>query len=124
MRNTVRLLCLACIIAMAGCTKPAGNVSAATHGEPQSALVQRINTLTMELAQERREKAMLQGNLFRFDGQERSLTAQLAQLRSINSRLDQQAKALEAVKAERDNYKAEVERLNREIADLRSAKAR
>jgi chromosome segregation ATPase len=109
---------------MAGCTKPAGNMSAATHGEPQSVLVQRINTLTIELAQERREKAILQGRLFRFNGQDKSLTDQLAQLRSINSRLDQQAKAFEAVKAERDNYKAEVERLNKEIADLRAAKAR
>lgn len=124
MRNTVRLLCLACFLVMAGCTKPAGNMSAATHGEPQSVLVQRINTLTIELAQERREKAILQGRLFRFNGQDKSLTDQLAQLRSINSRLDQQAKAFEAVKAERDNYKAEVERLNKEIADLRAAKAR
>ena len=63
MRNTVRLLYLACLLAMAGCTQPAGNKSAATLGEPPSVLVQRINTLTLELAQERREKAILQGRL-------------------------------------------------------------
>lgn len=123
MRNMVRLLYLACLLSMAGCTQPAGNKSAATLGEPPSVLVQRINTLTLELAQERREKAILQGRLFRFGGQEKSLNDQLAQLRNIDRRFEQQAKALNTVKAERDNYKAEVERLNKEIAELRATQA-